>query len=104
MEEYVELYYPQFEERTYRVPPIHFNIQKITKKKGGYEVLEMPMSKDTRGDEGENRVVSAIEILGLKHDVVRPVFIICDFQYNNCLLYTSPSPRDMTISRMPSSA
>ena len=28
-----------------------------------------------------------------------------DFYYNNsCLLYTSPSPRDATLSRMPSSA
>ena len=25
-------------------------------------------------------------------------------EYNNCLLYTSPSPRDATLSRMPSSA
>ena len=25
-------------------------------------------------------------------------------QYNTCLLYTSPSPRDKTVSRMPSSA
>ena len=25
-------------------------------------------------------------------------------EYRNCLLYTSPSPRDWTISRMPSSA
>ena len=25
-------------------------------------------------------------------------------KYNNCLLYTSPSPRDATLSRMPSSA
>ena len=25
-------------------------------------------------------------------------------QLNNCLLYTSPSPRDATLSRMPSSA
>ena len=24
--------------------------------------------------------------------------------FNNCLLYTSPSPRDATLSRMPSSA
>ena len=27
-----------------------------------------------------------------------------DEQYNSCLLYTSPSPRDSTSSRMPSSA
>ena len=26
------------------------------------------------------------------------------FQYKNCLLYTSPSPRDGLLSRMPSSA
>ena len=25
-------------------------------------------------------------------------------RYNNCLLYTSPSPRDLSTSRMPSSA
>ena len=25
-------------------------------------------------------------------------------QYDNCLLYTSPSPRDLSTSRMPSSA
>ena len=28
---------------------------------------------------------------------------ICS-QYSNCLLYTSPSPRDLSTSRMPSSA
>ena len=27
-----------------------------------------------------------------------------DAAYCNCLLYTSPSPRDATLSRMPSSA
>ena len=27
-----------------------------------------------------------------------------DLYYNPCLLYTSPSPRDATLSRMPSSA
>ena len=26
------------------------------------------------------------------------------YLYNSCLLYTSPSPRDATLSRMPSSA
>ena len=25
-------------------------------------------------------------------------------QFNDCLLYTSPSPRDLVLSRMPSSA
>ena len=30
--------------------------------------------------------------------------IICGFECDNCLLYTSPSPRDSMTSRMPSSA
>ena len=29
---------------------------------------------------------------------------IVDHETNTCLLYTSPSPRDATLSRMPSSA
>ena len=29
---------------------------------------------------------------------------ISSYHFNNCLLYTSPSPRDATLSRMPSSA
>ena len=32
------------------------------------------------------------------------IFMNTSDQYNNCLLYTSPSPRDRTRSRMPSSA
>ena len=30
--------------------------------------------------------------------------IVDEAHYNSCLLYTSPSPRDATLSRMPSSA
>ena len=30
--------------------------------------------------------------------------VFANDQYNCCLLYTSPSPRDATLSRMPSSA
>ena len=30
--------------------------------------------------------------------------LLQEILYNNCLLYTSPSPRDSTSSRMPSSA
>ena len=32
------------------------------------------------------------------------VLVIHNYQGLNCLLYTSPSPRDATLSRMPSSA
>ena len=33
-----------------------------------------------------------------------PIMTNTRFVYNPCLLYTSPSPRDATLSRMPSSA
>ena len=34
----------------------------------------------------------------------KPVGIVCTTDRKVCLLYTSPSPRDATLSRMPSSA
>ena len=38
-------------------------------------------------------------------DVITRTFVITqDIQNVGCLLYTSPSPRDATLSRMPSSA
>ena len=30
--------------------------------------------------------------------------VVVNYHSNSCLLYTSPSPRDATLSRMPSSA
>ena len=36
--------------------------------------------------------------------VMISVFLFLAYQAYNCLLYTSPSPRDATLSRMPSSA
>ena len=35
---------------------------------------------------------------------VDQIYIKTPDGWNNCLLYTSPSPRDATLSRMPSSA
>ncbi|XP_059168650.1 uncharacterized protein LOC131950481 [Physella acuta] len=46
------------------------------------EILAEVMKKDTRADEGENRVISALEIIG-QYD--EPMFIICGYQYNNYL-------------------
>ena len=34
----------------------------------------------------------------------RRVELVQDLEFTCCLLYTSPSPRDATLSRMPSSA
>ena len=48
----------------------------------------------------KNNQSKAAEILGLNRGTLRKKLK----QYDLCLLYTSPSPRDRTRSRMPSSA
>ena len=35
---------------------------------------------------------------------INKMYLMMQKQHNRCLLYTSPSPRDMRRSRMPSSA
>ena len=60
----------------------------------------------------ENAWLSLIEIIGsrpdqlnrLEKDLTMPVLMPDDVKHWVCLLYTSPSPRDRTRSRMPSSA
>ena len=42
----------------------------------------------------------ARSIVGIDPKVLKDIYI----EDINCLLYTSPSPRDATLSRMPSSA
>ena len=39
-----------------------------------------------------------------KYKIYAPKLISNHYEHNICLLYTSPSPRDMSASRMPSSA
>ncbi|RUS85757.1 hypothetical protein EGW08_006471 [Elysia chlorotica] len=49
-------------------------------------VLSDVMAKDARADEGENRVINAMELLGqLLGQWFGPMFIICSYQYNNYL-------------------
>ena len=39
-----------------------------------------------------------------RNDVSQGILKDLGLQYRSCLLYTSPSPRDLSTSRMPSSA
>ena len=55
----------------------------------GFNFLDAPISGGQAGAEGGILTV----MVGGDEDV-----------FNNCLLYTSPSPRDLSTSRMPSSA
>ena len=46
--------------------------------------------------------VKITELIGMIKNAEGLIF--CGPEYNGCLLYTSPSPRDVEESRMPSSA
>ena len=49
----------------------------------------------------ENIKYSDIAVLSPQTNLIKPYL---RYIFNNCLLYTSPSPRDAQLSRMPSSA
>ena len=75
------------------------------------DCINGPIKKDGRGDEVEN--MTDEEKKGLQLYINPEECIDCgacipecpvDAIYRDCLLYTSPSPRDRTRSRMPSSA
>ena len=53
------------------------------------------------GGVGKTHIASEVDILG---GVICKIGDKSAIHYRVCLLYTSPSPRDATLSRMPSSA
>ena len=55
------------------------------------------LSAGTRPESKNNKVA------GIVNSYLSELEISCNL-YDDCLLYTSPSPRDRTRSRMPSSA
>ena len=55
-----------------------------------------------RGRVKKGEVMKAV-VVRIRKDIKRPDGSVIRFD-NNCLLYTSPSPRDRQKSRMPSSA
>ena len=52
----------------------------------------------------QNQIESFGSHMFKEGSMVIPGGITCDNVFTTCLLYTSPSPRDATLSRMPSSA
>ena len=65
---------------------------------------ELPYEKDNRGrlTTGQSKTID-IQIKDLPPMSNAKVRVMCEY-CKVCLLYTSPSPRDRTRSRMPSSA
>ena len=65
-------------------------------------IFERPDSNLGEGRYRLRLVVSGDRLTALTHEVFVPEAFTR--QYTDCLLYTSPSPRDTEVSRMPSSA
>ena len=61
----------------------------------GWSLIQLLLSTTTRSPRSSSQPALSIRL------VAHPAVVV---NYNNCLLYTSPSPRDATLSRMPSSA
>ena len=81
--------------------PSKYNLNKIhfigiggSGMSGIAEVLFNLGYKITGSDQSHSSNTSRLENLGIE----------IQYQHKSCLLYTSPSPRDKTPSRMPSSA
>ena len=66
-------------------------------------IEEAAAAKQARIDRGEDVIVGVNKYQQETNDEV-DVLEIDNDQVRDCLLYTSPSPRDATLSRMPSSA
>ena len=68
------------------------------------KVSTQNMISITEANQNFSRVARMVDeqgpVIVLKNNT--PKYLIIEF--NSCLLYTSPSPRDSTLSRMPSSA
>ena len=86
----------------------------LTLELGGSEIVQsadIKFSKAVKvlrevGSEGKGNIAAsqAMEYLSKSDKEVIPVLLSAMDEANPCLLYTSPSPRDATLSRMPSSA
>ena len=61
---------------------------------------------ETHGLKGQDCLDALDELLGNLVEKIDDVKLTNEYKQppNTCLLYTSPSPRDATLSRMPSSA
>ena len=77
----------------------HLDVVKVAVQSGKHILVEKPLAT-TVAD------AKAIVEIAEAYDAVFQVGLQYRFkpQYTDCLLYTSPSPRDLSTSRMPSSA
>ena len=68
------------------------------------EQISLMVKKNTKASEYLNEEKYIKEIIYLERSEVESRHVGIKGFFNLCLLYTSPSPRDLSTSRMPSSA
>ena len=71
------------------------------------EILKNKKIDDLTLEELENVLISSdisLDVVNQLIDSIKKIKISNENGIKNCLLYTSPSPRDTEVSRMPSSA
>ena len=80
----------------------HYNGKTITAVEVDFAVNGTDFSSTELGAEGA--LQAAVKVLTQEASPIIQGNLEADSGANACLLYTSPSPRDATLSRMPSSA
>ena len=81
-------------------------LEEISALKGVKKVIPGRIySSDSRGFEIKvvRETLTGLKLLAKSDGSVQEIFLVVD-KADSCLLYTSPSPRDISGSRMPSSA
>ena len=67
--------------------------------------LDLPISGVPKKSVSDEPNSSSVSLLGNDFIGMKPTMMVKEGDHvKACLLYTSPSPRDATLSRMPSSA
>ena len=88
---------------------VYNGVKKFTDETG-IEVMEFEVTNETQREQAMRRMAErgATVVLGVgfaQADAISKVAAeFPDTKFSICLLYTSPSPRDSNLSRMPSSA
>ena len=75
----------------------------LVPRRGDEAIFAVKMSRDSREYKALLQCASDLTVL-LKNNTVSVSTKLLEKGLVTCLLYTSPSPRDATLSRMPSSA
>ena len=96
----------KFSQRVNRIGHIALRVENLERAKSFYIKLGMNLVWDDKDwsylEAGKGK--DGLALLGPSYKAAGPHFAFHFENKKDCLLYTSPSPRDLAVSRMPSSA